>query len=166
MIGKRKAQRWGPEHLAQALQNSATKIVGDTSRGDKLISRPIPPENEPVLVGGLGSKKKKYSDKAIRELLNYVHLAGLQKPELEYRFDPDRRWRFDIAWPQKGIAAEYEGGIFHGGSHTRGKRYQSDCEKYNEAALAGWTVLRFTWDMVFSGLALAQIQRAHERIKR
>jgi hypothetical protein len=57
-----------------------------------------------------------------------------------------RRWRFDFAWPEQLVAVELEGGIWTGGAHTRGKHYQSDCEKYNAAALRGWRVLRYTTD--------------------
>jgi len=41
---------------------------------------------------------------------------------------------------------EIEGGIFMrgGGRHNRGTGYAKDAEKYLEATLAGWTVLRLT----------------------
>ncbi|MBN8457315.1 MAG: hypothetical protein J0M04_05685 [Verrucomicrobia bacterium] len=41
---------------------------------------------------------------------------------------------------------EIEGGIFlaGGGRHNRGGGYAKDAEKYLEAALAGWRVLRLT----------------------
>jgi len=82
--------------------------------------------------------------------LNYWRmLAGdLPQPEREYRFSPPRRFRFDLAWIAKSVAVELEGGTWIRGSHVRGKRYASDCEKYNLAALDGWTVLRFTTDML------------------
>ena len=67
----------------------------------------------------------------------------LPLPEKEFRFC-ERRWRFDYAWPDKKIACEQEGGIFSGGRHTRGKGFLGDMEKYNEAVLLGWKVLRFT----------------------
>jgi very-short-patch-repair endonuclease len=64
--------------------------------------------------------------------------------EREYQFLPDRKFRFDFAWPGCLVAVEMEGGIWVGGSHTRGVRYRSDCEKYNLATLVGWRVLRYT----------------------
>jgi very-short-patch-repair endonuclease len=69
-------------------------------------------------------------------------------PELvrEFTFHPARKWRFDVAFPWHRLAVELEGGIWTKGAHTRGKHYQSDCEKYNAAALAGWRVLRYTTD--------------------
>jgi hypothetical protein len=41
---------------------------------------------------------------------------------------------------------EIEGGIFihDGGRHSRGAGYTKEAEKYLEAALADWTVLRLT----------------------
>ena len=53
------------------------------------------------------------------------------------------------------IAVEIEGGIWVKGAHTRGKHFESDCEKYNEAQKLGWQVYRFTPDMVNDGRAVA-----------
>lgn len=66
----------------------------------------------------------------------------------EYRFHPVRKWRFDFAFPDHMIAVEIEGGTWVRGAHVRGKHYRSDCEKYNTAACMGWTVLRYTSDML------------------
>lgn len=68
----------------------------------------------------------------------------------EYRFHPTRKWRFDFAVLPLTyqIAIEVEGGVFSGGRHTRGQGYQGDLEKYNEAALLGWTVLRYSTQQV------------------
>jgi len=35
-----------------------------------------------------------------------------------------------------------------------------DCEKYNQASLDGWTLLRFTGDQIKSGEALQTIEKA------
>jgi hypothetical protein len=43
-------------------------------------------------------------------------------------------------------------------AHTLGGHYQSDCSKYNLAATMGFRVLRFTGDMIKSGLALRTIE--------
>lgn len=82
----------------------------------------------------------------------------LPDPEREFRFSPPRRWRFDFAWPDLRVAVEIEGGIFSGGRHTRGKGFESDCEKYNAAASDGWRVLRFTTGMVERGEAIAAVR--------
>lgn len=73
------------------------------------------------------------------------------KWEQEFRFAPPRRWRFDYAAPVQLIALEVEGGIWTGGRHTRGKGYERDCEKYNAAALLGWSVFRVTTGMIRDG---------------
>jgi very-short-patch-repair endonuclease len=90
-----------------------------------------------------------------------IHIAALGlKCEREYRFHPERRWRFDFAWPDKKVALEVEGGTWSNGAHTRGKHFESDCEKYNEAAIAGWHVIRVTTDMVRDGRAIGFLLRA------
>jgi hypothetical protein len=61
----------------------------------------------------------------------------------EHRFHPARRWRFDVAFPDRMIAAEIDGAVWTQGRHTRGKGFISDQEKTNEAQLLGWQVYRF-----------------------
>lgn len=94
------------------------------------------------------------------ELILQIRAARLPPPQREYRFHPTRRWRFDFCWPKKYIACEFEGGVYTHGRHTRGKGFENDCEKYNEAALYGWKVIRVTANMVRSGLAIEQLTRA------
>ena len=60
----------------------------------------------------------------------------------------NRRWRFDFAHRPSKTAIEIEGGVWSGGRHTRGSGYVGDCQKYNEAALLGWTVLRLTPELI------------------
>jgi hypothetical protein len=71
----------------------------------------------------------------------------------EFRFHPTRRWRFDWAWPSQKVALEIEGGAWTRGRHTRGKGFVRDMEKYNQAVLLGWRVLRVTPKQVTSGEA-------------
>ncbi len=89
-----------------------------------------------------------------------LQAAGLPAPEREYRFAPPRRWRFDFAWPAQRLALEVEGGVWTGGRHVRGAGYERDCEKYSEAALRGWRVLRVTSGMMRDGRALQLLARA------
>jgi len=79
-----------------------------------------------------------------RTLARQIAEAGLPTPEREYRFHPERKWRFDFAWPVRMLAVEVEGGTFQGGRHRSMHGFQADAEKYNTAAAMGWTVLRFT----------------------
>ena len=62
----------------------------------------------------------------------------------EHKFHPTRKWRFDFANPSKKIAIEFEGGIWIHGGHVRGSGIIRDTEKYNEAQILGWKVLRYT----------------------
>ena len=84
--------------------------------------------------------------------------AGLPSPVPEHRFDPDRRWRFDWAWPEQKIALEQEGGIWIQGRHSRGAGMVKDMEKYNRAAVLGWRVLKATPQQVVSGEIIETLQ--------
>ena len=77
----------------------------------------------------------------------------------EYKFHPKRRWRFDFAIESCKVAIECEGGIWSRGRHTRGKGYEADCEKYNEAVCMGWKILRVTQAQIKSGEALKWVQQ-------
>ena len=77
--------------------------------------------------------------------------VGLPAPEAEYRFDASRRWRFDWAWPTEKIALEQEGGVWIQGRHSRGAGMVKDFEKYNQAGVLGWRVLKATPKQIASG---------------
>jgi len=89
-------------------------------------------------------------------------------PELEreYKFLKDRRFKFDFADPFSRTAIEIQGGIWTGGAHVRGKGYSSNCEKYNLAALDGWTVFMLTSKMVEFKSGLAWADRIKEHINK
>jgi|SRR5579871_628319 len=89
--------------------------------------------------------------------------CGIPEPHAEYLFtglSGKRKWRFDFAWPEQRIAFEREGATWTGGRHVRGKGYANDCQKYSEAAICGWVVIRATADMIRSGEALALLGSA------
>ena len=69
---------------------------------------------------------------------------GLGGPELEkeFRFHQVRKWRADFAHLPSRTLIEIEGGIYVNGRHNRGAGFAADLEKYLEAALAGWRVVR------------------------
>ena len=103
---------------------------------------------------------------AMQMLLIDLYAEGVDY-EQEYRFDSDRKWRFDIAMPAQKLAVEVDGGIWVGGRHTSGVGYEKDCQKLNAAVLQGWRVLRFTSGMVRSGEAARTIMMAYgvERVR-
>lgn len=82
----------------------------------------------------------------------------LGSPVTEFKFDEERKWKFDYAWPDIKLTLEVEGGIYGRGkacpvckrkapgAHSSIQRLLSDMEKYNRAASLGWTVLRCTPD--------------------
>ena len=100
-----------------------------------------------------------------------IQLGGeLDAPAPEFRFHPTRQWKFDRAWEYHKVAVEVEGGVYGkkircqvcgtlvrgikadgsfgramtiAGGHRGFERFMSDKEKYNDAAMLGWTVLRF-----------------------
>lgn len=102
-----------------------------------------------------------------------VRGARLPAPERDYRFHDKRKWAFDFAWTHEvmserqsymerndaPIAVEIEGGTFIAGRHSRGQGFEKDCEKYAEALIAGWRVLRVTGGMVLDGRAIALTRR-------
>ena len=65
-------------------------------------------------------------------------------PELEkeFRFHPVRKWRADFAHLESRTLIEIEGGIYINGRHNRGAGFAADLEKYLEASLDGWRVIR------------------------
>lgn len=94
----------------------------------------------------------------LERILEIYKIDGFEK---EVKFHPDRKWRFDFANLVLMIAIECEGVVADGkGRHQTAKGYTADCEKYNEATVLGWRVLRFTRKQVESGYAIDVIQRA------
>jgi very-short-patch-repair endonuclease len=62
--------------------------------------------------------------------------------EKEFRFHPVRKWRADFAHLESRTLIEIEGGIYVNGRHNRGAGFAADLEKYLEASLEGWRVVR------------------------
>lgn len=73
----------------------------------------------------------------------------------EFQFDPDRRWRFDMAFPEHKIAIEIEGGTWVSGRHSRGTGMEKDMEKYAVATSRGWSIMRFSTSMLVNNDYLA-----------
>lgn len=92
-------------------------------------------------------------------LAQQVRALRLPDPVREHRFDPVRRWRFDLCWPDRMIFVECDGGEFVKGSlgrHGTGR----DWEKQNAAVLLGWRPFRFVGSQIRSGYALRVLQDA------
>jgi hypothetical protein len=87
------------------------------------------------------------------------------EPKAQFRFHPERKWRFDFAFPDELVAVELDGGIFAAengqvaGKHARGAGRLKDYEKRNAAAELGWLVLCYGPPQVRSGEAALQVER-------
>ncbi len=87
-------------------------------------------------------------------LVDQILSTDLPVPLREYKFHPTRKWRFDLAFMEQKLAVEVEGGIWIYGRHNRASSYFKDMEKYNNACLLGWYVIKLSTDMVKSGEGL------------
>ena len=142
-----------------ALRMSATQLAA--ARGEK------------------SAKARKPIDTSAVDLLAFhIRARALAPPAREYRFAAVsvggtgegvkerlrrarlRDWRFDFAWPDAMLALEMDGGGFVGGRHGTGDGIEKDCEKYTNAAVLGWRLLRVTPRQVKNGQAVDWIQRA------
>jgi very-short-patch-repair endonuclease len=97
------------------------------------------------------------------DFIKLLKQTGLPRPnEFEFMFAKEigRKWRADFAYTENGmrLLIEIEGGEFINGRHNRNLR--GDAEKYNNAVLLGYRVLRFTGSMLKSGEAMETMQRA------
>lgn len=130
--------------LAQLIRESLTKPKGHTTRKAKK------PKGTPREASTLEL-----------ELRGQVLMAGLTKGiQVEFQALPDRRYRWDLAWPEQKLLVEIQGGIWAEGGHTTGVGVTRDCEKATLAALAGFRCLAVTSDHISSGQALKWIQEA------
>jgi hypothetical protein len=111
-------------------------------------------------VYGFRNAKGSFPKPAQPNLIAICTAAKVSPPVAEYRFHPQRRWRFDFAWPEKWLALEIEGGLWVNGRHSRGSGAIADLEKYSEAAILGWRILYATPAQLRNMTALDRIQRA------
>lgn len=119
----------------------------------------------PVVVPPQGARARR--PRAIRQSVDLADLLyaqlrvlGLPLPEREYRFDPERAWRLDLAYQSIQLAVECEGLTRDGGRHQRLEGYTEDCVKYSVASLLGHTLIRVSTGQVKSGVALLLVEAA------
>lgn len=87
------------------------------------------------------SKEKQF---VFNRLCEFALINGFMKVEEEYKFHPVRKWRFDWAILEIKLAVEYEGIFSRKSRHTTISGFTGDIEKYNEATVLGWRVIRVT----------------------
>ena len=78
-------------------------------------------------------------------IISVLKSSGLKFLE-EYKFSPERNFRFDWALPDLKIAIEYEGIFSEKSGHTTLSGYKKDVIKYNLATKLEWKILRYTAD--------------------
>lgn len=102
-------------------------------------------------------RKESAAEILLKKHIAELNLLATYLVDREYPFHPTRKWRFDFVLigvnGERGrlIAIEIEGGAWTQGRHTRGKGFEADIRKYNEAAKLGWAVIRFTPGMIQRG---------------
>jgi len=92
-------------------------------------------------------------------LMFHIKVAGLPEPVREYTFLPGRKFRADLAYVEKKILIEVQGGIYTKSAHNTGMGLERDYTKYNLANLSGWRVLQFSRSMIEDGSAVEMIKK-------
>lgn len=142
-------QHTPPEHEQWRLRHPAEAVQGNPETPQDSLS------DGWHLSGATGVKETHVSDA-------FLELCGLPTPERNYLFAKaiGRKWAFDLAWPDRMLAIEIEGGIWTQGRHTRGRGFEGDIAKYNQATLMGWAVLRITPGMLLDCRAMTLLKTA------
>ena len=81
----------------------------------------------------------------------WLAVEGITNYDAEYKFEPERMWRFDFAWPKRKVAVEIEGINYDGTRHQRVGGFLADCEKYEAALATGWVVYRVPAPWIWDG---------------
>lgn len=114
---------------------------------------------------GLGVKRG-FIERSVKhdykaEFEQQLSLVGIQV-EREFYFARPRKWRSDWFVIGSTVLVEFEGGLFkkRKSGHASVAGILRDIEKYNEAAISGWIVIRVTPKHVVSGQALRWVEQA------
>lgn len=110
-------------------------------------------------LGTAGPRPGEFERRAWRVLVN----AGVPEPVVEHIVRTAAGGfvaRVDLAYPPLRIAIECDSDRWHSGRQRR----QADLERQNRLVLAGWTILRFTWDDLIDQphVIIAQVRAALE----
>jgi len=106
--------------------------------------------------------KRRRSQLELRMLKQLAEAGMTDGMVEECAFHPERKWRFDFAWPKKRVALEVQGGIFSRGRHARPRGMLNDYEKASEAAILGWRLLMVTGVEISNGEAIDRVKRMLE----
>jgi very-short-patch-repair endonuclease len=95
------------------------------------------------------------------QLAEVIFEGGLPRPQRQYEVLIDgETYRLDMAYPEQRIAIEADGF----GVHSNRNAFERDRGRQNKLVLAGWLVLRFTWQQIIHhpDVVVATIRRALE----
>lgn len=135
--------------LGRAVDRFATKgVVGFEEIDDVLAGlarkgKPGVVKLRRVLEPRLRSGQRSESDLESR-LLDVIRRSGLPEPTSQYHppWLKHVNGRVDLSYPELELVIEGDSREWHGDEHT----FQADRERDNLAQLAGWRILRFTWN--------------------
>lgn len=119
---------------------SSRWTMGDIERKGLKIAGNANKIANPVKTIASHAKKEPKAILHIKTVLKKLNIGFIQ----EHTFLPGRKYRFDVAVPDKKIGIEYEGLVSSKSRHTTLTGYSNDCIKYNLAQKNGWIVLRYT----------------------
>jgi very-short-patch-repair endonuclease len=125
------------------------------------IARPAKPGVRTMrrVLGAHSDETVRSKTKLERLLFRVLRRGGLPRPHVEYPF-PGRlpgEGRVDAAYPDVKLIIEADSRRWH----TRKRDFAVDRQRDNEATLAGWRTLRFTWaDLTKEPRAVVQAIRA------
>jgi very-short-patch-repair endonuclease len=124
--------------MTRVTEAHARRLAGAAERANAPRKRTHGPTPRPKPTAAL---RESAGEAALAAALR-LHGKDLPAPERELRFHPERRWRFDFAWPAYGVATEVDGGQWKAG----GGRHNTDADrdKLNQAALHGWRIVRLS----------------------
>jgi len=95
-----------------------------------------------------------------KQLELQIKAMRLPEPVREFAAIPGRRFRFDFAWPDRGVLVECQGAVFVKGGHSTGAGITRDCEKAALAAVNGYRLIPVTGAHIKSGFAIDCILKA------
>lgn len=78
-------------------------------------------------------------------LADLLHAKIGVRPQTEYQFCTERKWRWDCCYPDQRLAIEIDGS-----RHLSHKQRRRDCEKRNAALEMSWKVLSYPADVILA----------------
>ena len=155
--------------LCRSLPLREAVVAGDSALRKRRVTLPelvdaaaqLPPALGRPQVRAVVTRLDPLSGSVLESLCRLVlEDAGLRPFETQHVVRVGRRriGRFDFAWPSARLVVEVDGFAFHADRAS----YRNDRRRTNELVLAGWRVLRFSWEDVLHhpDVVVEQVRRA------